>query len=147
MSYATYEQLTAAFGEKRVLDALAKTTQEDPEDHLERKLEAASGFMDSYFALKYTVPIDTTGNVSLAAMLAECACICALGMLSPGYTQRPEGLKEAFADCKEWLKKVAEGDAILPGLDRETGAFGVVGTDDPLITKTFHENNRLRWLD
>ena len=147
MAYATYEQMTAAFGEERVLRALAKTTQEDPESHLERKLEAASGFMDSYLARRYTVPLDTTGNQPLEDMLAECSIICALGMLSPGYTQRPEGLKEAFADCKQWLKDIANGDALLPGATKLDGSFGVVGSYDPLITRTFHDNNRLRWLD
>ena len=147
MSYATYEQMTSAFGEKRVLRALSETTQEDPEVHLERKLEAASGFMDSYFARRYTIPIDTSESVSLAAMLAECAIICALGMLSPGYTQRSEGLKEAYADCKEWLKRVSDGDAVLLDATELDSSFGVVGDSAALISQTFHENNRLQWLD
>ncbi len=147
MSYATYEQMTSTFGEERVLNALSETTQEDPQAHLERKLEAASGFMDSYFARRYTIPIDTSESVSMAAMLAECAIICALGMLSPGYTSRPTGLKEAYADCKEWLKRVADGDALLTDALELDSSFSVVGDSPALITQSFHENNRLPWLD
>jgi len=135
-SYATYDELATATGERRLLDMAPSNSQESPEDFFIGQLAAASGFMDSYLGSRYTVPVDSTGNENLAAMLAHCCIVHTLFSLAPGLTDIPDGVQKAHSQCMTWLKDVSSGKAELPGITSEEAIFAIVGDSAPLLPES-----------
>ena len=143
MAYASYDELKSAYGETRVFQAFAESTQETPQPYFERKLEGAAGLMDSYIGRVYTVPVDTTGNARLAALLSSINICVALFQMTTGTVALPESIHTRYKSCMEWLRMVADGDVVLPGGVIDYEIFGVVGDAVPLIESEIFENDRL----
>lgn len=147
MAYATLDQLKAAYGEERLLQLAPENGTETPDEFLTRVLESGSAFMDSYFAVRYTVPIVPGTNVGLESLLVHLNCVCALWQLPIGVVDLPEGAKQAISWAKEWCEGVTKGTIRLPGQDSLDGTFAMVGDCPPLIPNEIHEENRLSWID
>lgn len=159
-AYATYEELQSSYGEDRVRRMFAKQTNEALEDYVQRKLEAAAGFMDSYFAKVYATPIDTTvpavgepgydSALRLSAMLSEVNICLAIYRLTTGSSDLRDSISEHYRSCLRFLEAVMVGEVALPNVPQARRIFSVVGpsgqdslADDPLITTTNLELHRV----
>lgn len=86
---------------------------------LQRALDAASSFADSYIGNKYTLPLKPFPGPPPFYDPALVACVCQIAAwnlmvrrgLNPDGT--PEILRTGFQDARDWLVRVSKGQAVL----------------------------------
>jgi len=157
MAYATYEEAASAFGEDRLRRIFPDSTKEYVQSYIQRRLEAAAGSIDSYLAKVYETPVDVSlppesdseypRRVRLASMLSDLNICLTLYNLGTGTKGMPEHIADHFHDCIAFLKKLAEGEVILPGAVKQKESFRIVGDATPLIKTEMWETNRVVWGD
>ncbi|MCO6437851.1 MAG: DUF1320 family protein [Phycisphaerae bacterium] len=75
---------------------------------------AAEGEVNSRLALRYAVPIDTTGRPELAGLLASITLDIAEYRLRVRRPPVPEAAERLYAQAVAWLTDVAKGAFSLP---------------------------------
>lgn len=152
MAYATFDELASSYGEERVRRIFAKTTTEALEPYVQRKLEAAAGYMDTMLSKVYSTPIDVTlpdpadGDYNrmlrLSSMLSELNIIFCLFHLTTGASDLRDSLKEHHDRAMSFMEKLMTGEVALPGVAQSRRIFSVVGpdgqdssADDPLMPR------------
>ena len=112
MAYATVADLIAAFGEQEV------TVLTDREDAgavdstvaLEA-LERASSEADTYIAARYALPLSSVPQALVAVV-----CDIARYRLTGGEVTESTPIADRYKAAVSWLKDVAAGRAVLPGV-------------------------------
>lgn len=112
MPYATVADLLAAFGEQEVtvLTDREDTGMVDGTVAL-GALERASSEADTYIAARYALPLQ-----SVPQALAAVVCDIARYRLSGGETTETTPIADRYKAAVTWLKDVAAGRAVLPGV-------------------------------
>jgi phage gp36-like protein len=118
MAYATVTDFLAAFGEQEVI------VLTDREERLDRDnsgtvdstvalgaLERASSEADTYIAARYALPLQ-----SVPQALAAVVCDIARYRLSGGETTETTPIADRYKVAITWLKDIAAGRAVLPGV-------------------------------
>jgi phage gp36-like protein len=115
MSYATLADLRERLGERLYVQLTddAGTGVAD-ENKAKGSLRAAAGEMDGYLARRYAVPIDTSGEESLAGLLKSLMLDLAEYRLHARRWPVPEIIKEKRDAAMHWLKKAGEGEVRMP---------------------------------
>jgi phage gp36-like protein len=118
MAYATVADLVALYGEQEVIALTDREERADPDNAgtvdatvaLEA-LERASSEADTYIAARYALPLATTPQA-----LASIVCDIARFRLTGGETTETTPIADRYKAAITWLKDVAAGRAVLPGL-------------------------------
>ncbi|SNR95343.1 Mu-like prophage protein gp36 [Humidesulfovibrio mexicanus] len=118
MAYATVADLIAAYGEQEVI-ALTDREERQDADNLGTvdstvalgALERASSEADTYVAARYALPLS-----SVPQALAVAVCDIARFRLSGGETTETTPIADRYKAAIAWLKDVAAGRAVLPGV-------------------------------
>lgn len=107
----------------------ADTTGATDTTRVNAAIEHGEGFVNSYLATKYSVPVDVSGDSALAAFLKNKTVDLAVYHLAsrPG-AEIPDQLQRVYDNVTAWLKDFADGDAELPA----TGTPDSTGTREPL---------------
>jgi hypothetical protein len=118
-AYITAEELRLDLsGRGKRLETLMPPGASSPAD-ITRLCATASAVLDGRLAAcPYVVPIDTTGNEPLAALLRARATDQALIELSDGLDVRPDFIRAAQERVDAWIKDLAARKAHLPGYTR-----------------------------
>jgi len=118
-NYATTAQLKARFEDDSAVAHLTDTWDSGTPDEtvLTEVLTHAEGDMDAHFAVRYVVPIDTSGSTTLAGKLQSVALDIAVRHVLTRHGKVPEAFEAAYDDAIEWLKEVVAGTAVLPTAD------------------------------
>ncbi len=132
MSYTTNAKLKARFENDEAVAALTDTLEETgapDEAVLTEVREDADGIVDSYLAVRYQVPITTTGHTVLENRLDSLTLDIAANNLLERGDQVSEAKQRRHDRAIAYLEKVSEGKLDLP-----VGAT-LASTDsrDPLI--------------
>jgi phage gp36-like protein len=123
MAYATVADLIAAYGTQEVIALTDRDERENAEDTAGtvdstvalEALERASSEADTYIAVRYALPL-----ASAPQALAAVVCDIARYRLSGGETTETTPIADRYKAAVTWLKDVAAGRAVLPGVP--TGA-------------------------
>ncbi|GAB6124323.1 gp436 family protein [Humidesulfovibrio idahonensis] len=118
MAYATVPDLIAAYGMQEVI-ALTDREERTDADNLGTvdstvalgALERASSEADTYLAARYPLPL-----ASVPQALAAVVCDIARYRLSGGETTETTPIADRYKAAVTWLKDVAAGRAVLPGV-------------------------------
>ena len=143
MAYATLSEAKSAFGDRRTLRTSAGNTEEPPQEYFERKLEAMAGIMDSYIGIIYSVPVDTSNDDRLAALLSEVNICLFLFAVTSGTAGISEGIETRHAACMKWLKMISEGTAVIPGATQDLKIWEVCGDSPPLFPTDLFDLHRV----
>lgn len=122
MSYATLADLIAAFGEHEVIAVTDRTNTGlvDSAVALEA-LERASSEADTYLAVRYPLPLPSVPKALVAAV-----CDMARYRLTGAMATETDPIADRYKAAVAWLKSMAEGKAVLPGLVQPAPAGGGV---------------------
>lgn len=112
MVYATVEDMVDRYGQVELI-RLTTPADEDMEtvrrDPIERALTEASALIDTYLRKRYRVPTDIAPDE-----VRRAACVLARYDLYTGEQREPtEQVRLARKETLEWLKLVADGEALL----------------------------------
>jgi phage gp36-like protein len=120
--YATCQEMTLAFGEDEVI-ALTDRTGEGRVDETiaTAALVRASDEADSYLAGRYAVPVSPVPPVLIAMV-----CDMARYRLTGGAAQETDPITERYRLAIQWLTRVADGNADLPGVGAPASGGGAV---------------------
>jgi phage gp36-like protein len=125
MAYATVADLLAAYGEQEVI---ALTDREDigavDATVALGALERASSEADTYIAGRYALPL-----ASVPQALTAVVCDIARYRLSGGETTETTPIADRYKAAVTWLKDIAAGRAVLPGVSTGTGESGAGGVE------------------
>lgn len=99
------------------------------EDKVTEARQGAEAEIDSYVGRRYAVPVDTTGQDKLAAMLKSMTLDLAEHRLHARRPPIPEAIRQKRAWAIQWLERVAAGQVVMPVSEELAGssAEGVVG--------------------
>lgn len=132
MPYATTADMIDRYGEGEVTRLAAPEGQMDgPCDagRVEVALADASSRIDSYLMPRYAVPLQPVPP----AIRAAC-CILARHALALSNNQAPSDSVRAERDeITAWLKRLAAGEAVLPGVAAAGTASGARVSDRPAM--------------
>lgn len=129
MAYATVSELIAAFGTQEVIALTDRDERPDPDNVgtvdstvALGALERASSEADTYIAARYALPLASTPQA-----LATVVCDIARFRLTGGETTETTPIADRYKAAIAWLKDVAAGRAVLPGVPTgtATGEGGV----------------------
>jgi phage gp36-like protein len=113
MAYATINDLEqyAKGGNKFLIHFSDPENQTRNDELLTQRLEAASGFMDSYFSARGSVPLPVESlSPNVVAWLREVCCLLVL--------QGVEAYKDRATEAKAWLQDFSAGKLVLGDLSR-----------------------------
>lgn len=116
-TYATLSELNDLLsvneGSRRIPDSVA-----DDDTFKTSKLRAASAMIDAaLLAGGYPAPLDVGAiDENAAALLAHKCAVLAWGLLKPSQALEKTTMAQAFADCMEWLDRIATGAERLAGV-------------------------------
>jgi len=119
MAYATVADLTALYGEQEVIaltDREERANAEETAGTVDatvalEALERASSEADTYLAVRYALPLASTPQA-----LASIVCDIARFRLTGGETTETTPIADRYKAAIAWLKDVASGRAVLPGV-------------------------------
>ena len=118
MAYATVSDLIAAYGSQEVIALTDRDDRPDPDNVgtvdstvALGALERASSEADTYIAARYALPL-----ASVPQALATVVCDMARFRLTGGETTETTPIADRYKAAIVWLKDVAAGRAVLPGL-------------------------------
>lgn len=119
MAYATVSDLVAAFGTQEVIALTDRDDRADADNTAGTvdgtvalgALERASSEADTYLAARYALPL-----ASVPQVLAAVVCDIARYRLSGGETTETTPIADRYKAGITWLKDVAAGRAMLPGV-------------------------------
>ncbi|EFL52023.1 protein of unknown function DUF1320 [Solidesulfovibrio fructosivorans JJ]] len=116
--YASLDDMTAAFGTDELLAITDRDNTGAVDAALaENALARAASEADSYLARRYAVPVaDPVPPVLTAAV-----CDIARYRLTGGLASETDTILERYRQALEWLTRVAEDKADLPGQSPSTG--------------------------
>jgi hypothetical protein len=119
MAYVTPEEIRADLsGRGKRLEGLMPPGASAPADVL-RLCNTASAVLDGRLAAcQYVVPIVTTGNAPLIALLRARATDQALIELSDGLDVRPDFIRAAQERVDAWISALRKREGHLPGYQR-----------------------------
>jgi phage gp36-like protein len=125
MSYATQADLVTRYGEREILQATDKANP--PAGAIDAATVAgaladADALVDSYLGNRYAVPLATT-----PARVVDLACVIARYRLHEA--RATDRMRRDYEDAIAFLRDVAAGRAMLPGVSEPT-----VATEDGLAT-------------
>lgn len=131
MAYATVADLIAAYGEQEVIALTDREEREDAENTVGTvdgtvalgALERASSEADTYIAVRYALPLSSVPEALRAAV-----CDIARFRLTGGETTETTPIADRYKAAVAWLKDVAAGRAVLPGV-ATVSAGGAGGVD------------------
>ena len=140
MSYTTNAKVIARFENELEVAFLTNTSDTGVPDQavITECRGRAEGEIDSYLRRRYQVPVDCTGDTTLAAILDSAALDLAQYNLLVRGNVMPEAKKNARENVLVWLNDIVEGNAELPATavlastQSESGkvAWGTAGTGD-----------------
>lgn len=112
MAYATVANLIEVFGQEEVI---ALTDREDTgtvdSTVALEALERASSEADTYIAVRYALPLSSVPQALVAVV-----CDIARFRLTGGETTETTPIADRYKAAVAWLKDVAAGRAVLPGV-------------------------------
>lgn len=133
MAYANIKEFNVKYEPKslgRPIDDMGGNDSFDKK--LEQFLNDAAGFMDSFFASRYTLPlvISSTLAVTTGAVLRRANLIIAKYDLEQRLAGKRDE-KTAYDKIVEWLEKIRAGAADLPGASIKSSS-GIIESNQPL---------------
>ncbi len=106
MPYASAQDLADAYGADRVLMLATKDDGTRDEAKIARALDSASGVIDGYLSVRYSLPLPTTP----ATLKDACVAIAVYRLASdPGALT--DDMRQRYEDAIAFLKDVAKGIA------------------------------------
>ena len=130
MAYATNADVEERLGSTLYVQLTddAGTGSAD-EDKVTESRQAAEAEIDSYVGRRYAVPVDTTGQDELTAMLKSVTLDLAEHRLHARRPPIPEAIRQKRTWAVQWLGRVASGEVVLPATIElaGSGTGGVVG--------------------
>lgn len=119
MAYATVATLIAMYGEQEVISLTDRAERENAEDTAGtvdatvalEALERASSEADTYIAVRYSLPLASAPEALMAVV-----CDIARFRLTGGETTETTPIADRYKAAVTWLKDVAAGRAVLPGV-------------------------------
>ena len=105
---------------------------------IQAHIDGAERLMDSYFATRYKVPIDTTINPGLVPLLRECSIDLSIYEIynKPGKGVVPKDVTLRRDNRIKWLESIAKGVAELPAATSEIEAPSTQGTTSVFASST-----------
>jgi len=130
MSYANYSDLEERLGSLVYVQLTddAGTGVAD-EDKVAEALGGAEGEVNSYLGCRVAVPVETSGDPQLSAVLKSITLDVAAYRLHGRRPPVPVDVRYRYELAVQWLQRVASGKAVLPTAAEPDGnpALGVVG--------------------
>lgn len=121
MVYATVADLIAAFGEQEVTALADREDTGTVDDTVALEaLERASSEADTYLATRYQLPLSSVPKALVAVV-----CDMARYRLTGGETTETTPIATRYRAAVAWLKDVAAGRAVLPGVAATPAGGGV----------------------
>lgn len=115
MSYTTNADIEARLGSRayiQLTDDAATGTADEAK--VTRARLAAEGEVDSYLGRRHAVPVDVSGNERLAGILRSVTLDLVEYRLHARRPPVPEDVRRKRETAVHWLKRVADGDVVLP---------------------------------
>ncbi len=131
-NYAVAADVTDRFESDAALAYLtdtADTTGASDTTRVNEGIKHGEGFINSYLATMYEVPVDVSADTALAAFLKNMTIDLVIYHLvrRPG-AEIPDQVQRLYDNVVAWLKDFADGDAVLPA----TATPASTGTRAPL---------------
>ena len=125
--YAAREHITARYGEDVLIAAVGDDGRVD-EARVDEALAAATAEIDSYVAVRHTLPLSDA-----PAVLRQHCVDMAVYKMSAGSDTLTEEIKDRYRASVAWLKDLSMGRATLgtPAKPGQTSARPVVRTGPP----------------
>jgi phage gp36-like protein len=130
MAYATNADVEERLGTTLYVQLTDDSgTGSADEDKVTEARQAAEAEIDSYVGRRYAVPIDTTGQDELAAMLKSVTLDLAEHRLHARRPPIPDAIRQKRTFAVQWLERAASGQVVLPTAIElaGSGTSGVVG--------------------
>jgi phage gp36-like protein len=120
--YATIEDMLDAFG---LDEMIALTDRENAGEVNEavglEALARASSEADSYLSVRYLTPVALPDKA-----LVDAVCQIARYRLTGGHANETESVRERYDRAIDWLRRIARGEADLPGMRDPAATAGDV---------------------
>lgn len=99
------------------------------EDKVAEALGGAEGEVNSYLGRRVAVPVETSGDSQLSAVLKSITLDLAAFRLHGRRPPVPADVRYRYESALQWLQCVASGKAVLPTANEPNGnpALGIVG--------------------
>lgn len=120
MAYADHTDAIDLYDEEYVLTSVTHGGSPDL-DKLDVALVKASSLMDSYLGVEYDVPLTTVPDI----VVNYCIDI-GIHFASSDAGTGTEEKRKRYDDALAWLKAIAKGDAIIPGIEEASASDSAV---------------------
>ena len=135
MAYVTNAQLIEAMGGDGIVAKYTDDTGSTPTaDTITEMIARADGMMDSYIAMRYATPVDTSTYPKTAAVLRACSIALAAFNIQAIRDMVAPDIKARRETWLEWLKGLAKGEIEIPAGTELPGPTSV--TDSVFVSET-----------
>jgi len=133
MAYAGLDDMVERYGEAELIRLTAPEGQLDSTvidlPRLATALADASDRIDSYIGRRYGVPLASPPG----SIRAACCTLARYALATAGGSVPSEAAKAERDETTSWLKRIGEGEAVLPGLTPANLGAGAQTADRPAM--------------
>lgn len=115
MSYVSATDVQERLGDTLYVELTDDTGSGSADlDKINEAIQGAEGEVNSYVGLRYVVPVDLTGQSMIAEVLKSFVLDLVEQRLHGRRPPVPEDIRRKRSEALTWLKRVADGEIVLP---------------------------------